>query len=223
MKVLSKYSWILLLLFSSIFANEEKRIDFETRKFTNAQKKEIEINNKKNILLQSFDNQYPPLVYNHYIHNLIGISALGDYLIIEDGSQWKIKKGYEQEAFLWQEKDPIMIVMNDSYISSYFGYKYKMLNARTNTTIEVKLFLGPVLDNSYTLQIVALNAITHEIILSDNTLWQCDPSQYDLFNKWAPGDAIIVGTNVKGWFNNSYENLLININLLQEIKANRLE
>ncbi|KKL67463.1 hypothetical protein LCGC14_2134770, partial [marine sediment metagenome] len=57
----------------------------------------------------------------------------------------------------------------------------------------------------------------------DNSLWQLDPSQKKLLLKWIATDGIIIGTNAKGWFNNSYENLLINVNMLQEIKANRIE
>lgn len=233
MKILINYLSAFALLFSSIvFADNEERIEPGSRKLSEEQKKEIEdiqkrqnhSNIKKDQIPGVYDNQYPPLIYSHYIHNLVGISALGDYLIIENGSQWTIKPGYANEVFSWREKDPIMIEMNDSFISSYFcGYKYKMVNARTNTAIEVKLHLGPMLNNPYTLQIAALNPITHEIILTDNSLWQCDPLQYYLFEKWLPGDGIIVGTNIKGWFNKTYDNMLINVNLLQEIRSNRVE
>ncbi len=232
MKTLSKYLLTLTILFSSyVFADEEKRIEPGCRKLTEEEKKEIEklekqdhkSTNKKQ-LPAVVDNQYPPIIFTHYIHNLIGISALGDFVIIEDGSQWTIKPGYAQEAFSWRENDPIIITLNDSFMSSFlYGFKYKMINAKTNSSVEIKLQLGPILNNPFTVQVAALNPLTYQVILTDNSLWQCDPSQYSIFNKWLPGDGIIIGTNVKGWFNSSYENLLININLLQEIRSTRVE
>ena len=107
--------------------------------------------------------------------------------------------------------------------SFLYGYKYKMINARKNISVEVKLYLGPLLKNPYTLQVLAINPITFEILLSDQSIWKCDPSQYYLFDKWLAGDGVIVGTNVKGWFNSCYDNLLINVNLLNEIRSNKVE
>jgi len=232
MKTLIKYICLTMFLFSCALFADDERIEPGSRKLTEDQRKEvdekqkqeIETVKKKNQVPSISKNQYPPLIFNHYIHNIVGISALGDYLIIEDASQWNIKAGDADEAFCWREKDPIMILINDSFISStFYGYKYKMVNARTNTAIEVKLHLGPLLDSPYTLQVAAMNSLTFEIILTDNSLWQCDPSQYYLFDKWLPGDGIIVGTNTKGWFNKSYDNLLINVNLLQEVRSKRIQ
>lgn len=231
MKTFSKYLAIITIFLSIATFADDNRIDAGSRQLTDEQKKEFleqekkELTNeKKELSTTIYDNQYPPLIFNHYIHNLVGISVLGDYLIIEDGSQWNIRASYADEAFSWREKDPIMIVKNNSFFSSYFhGFKYKMVNARTNTAIEVSLHLGPILENPYTLQVAAINPTTSEVILSDNSLWQCDPSQKSLLDKWIATDGVIIGTNSKGWFNNTYENILINVNMLQEIKANRKE
>lgn len=230
MKTSSKYLLGLLIVASSlIFADEEKRIEPLSRRLSEDQIKEIQNIEKEKSpsqkkLLGFFDNQYPPLVFDQYVHNLSAVSILGDYLIIEDGSQWSVKPGCADEIFTWKEKDPVFIILNDSFISFHLrGYKYKMINKRKNTCAEVKLYLGPLLNNPYSLQILSLNPITLEVMLSDNSIWKCDPSQYYLFDKWLAGDGIIVGTNVKGWFNASYNNLLINVNLLEEIRSNRIE
>lgn len=232
MKALTKYlAMIAVLLTTYSFSNNE-RIDVGSRELTENEKKEIFaqenqefLSSEKNDLSPTiYNNQYPPLIFNQTTHNLVGVSVLGDYLIIQDGSEWKIKPGYSKEAFSWKEQDPVMIIKNDSFFSSYFnGYKYKMVNARKNTAIEVKLQLGPILDNPYTLQIAAINPTTQEVILSDNSLWRLDPSQRKLLAKWIATDGIIIGTNVKSWFNNSYDYILINVNMLEEIKANRIE
>lgn len=233
MKTLTKYLMVIFLLTSTTIFADETRAEPGSRKLTEEQKKEIEqkqkqeiVSNQKNFqnLPPYIDNQYPPLVFDHNIHNIVGLSVLGDRLIIEDGSEWKIKPEDIQEVSYWKETHPILIVMNESFFSSYFqGFRYKMINAKTNTSIEVKLHLGPILQNKYTLQVAAINPSTCEVIFTDNTLWQCNPSEYYLLDKWLIGDTIIVGTNTRGWFNNTYDNMLINVNLLQEIKANRVE
>ena len=234
MQTLTKYFTIAAIFLTTTFAfaNDADRIEVGSRALTENEKKELLEQEKKEFLSSEkkelsptiYDNQYPPLVFNHYTHNLVGISVLGDYLIIEDGSQWNIKYGSSKAAFSWKENDPIMIVKNNSFYSSYFnGYGYKMVNTRTGSAIEVKLHLSPILDNPYTLQVAAINPTTSEVILSDNSMWQLDPSQKKILMKWIASDVIIVGTNSKGWFNNSYENILINVNMLQEIKANRVE
>lgn len=233
MKTLTKYLMVSFLLISITIFADDTRAEPGSRKLTEDQKKEIEQKQKESITTSKknyqnlppyIDNQLPPLVFDHNIHSIVGLSVLGDRLIIEDGSEWKIKPEDIQEVSYWKETHPIMIVMNDSFFSSYFqGYRYKMVNVKTNTAIEVKLHLGPILQNQYTLQVAAINPHTCEVIFTDNTLWQCNPSEYYLLDKWLVGDAIIVGTNSRGWFNNTYDYMLINVNLLQEIKANRVE
>lgn len=217
-----------ILLASLVFASTY-RIDSGTRVLSEQEKKEILDTPQNEVLVtkqytNAISNQIPAIAIAHHTHFITSLSVLNDFIIIEDGSEWSVKPAYANEITTWYNNDPILIYINDSFISSFFqGYKYKMYNSRTNTTIEVKIHLGPVLNNPYTLQIAALNPRTYEVVLSDNSLWQCNPSEYKLFNKWLPGDGIIVGSNVKGWFNTTYDNILINVNMLEEIKANRLE
>ena len=189
------------------------------------QEKQKNSSEEKLSFFQPNYNQYPAIVFNSCTHNLVGVSVLGDYLIIQDGSEWRIKPGYS-DIFSWKENHPIVIIENNSFYSSYFhGYHYKMINVQTNADVEVKLHLGPILENPYTLLVAAINPSTCEIILSDNSLWQLDPSQRKLWSKWLVSDGIIVGTNVKGWYNNSYDNILINVNIKDNpnIRANRAE
>lgn len=163
------------------------------------------------------------LIFNQSIHHLSSIAQ--DSVEMEDGSIWGIKSGAYSILQDWKSSDPILIIINDSFISSYFlGYKYKMINAENNTSIAVKLNLGPVLTNPKTLLVQTIDLDTNEVVLSNNTLWQCDSSDHFLLEKWLPSDAIIIGSNSKGFFyNRKYDNILINVNMLQEIKANRIK
>ena len=157
METLTKYLIAIAIFLTTTFAfANDDRIEVGSRQLTENEKKELleqekqefVSSEKKDFYPTIYDTQYPPLVFNHYTHNLVGISVLGDYLIIEDGSQWNIKYGSSKEAFSWKENDPIMIVKNNSFYSSYFnGYGYKMVNTRTGSAIEVKLHLSPILDN----------------------------------------------------------------------------
>ncbi|NGX62966.1 MAG: hypothetical protein KR126chlam6_00370 [Candidatus Anoxychlamydiales bacterium] len=230
MKAITKYLMIILLFaLSTTFANETraevgsyKLSKEEIKEMLKQEEKEISIsqNNKNPFRLE---NSYPPLILNHFTHNIIGVSVLGDYLVIEDGSQWKIRTGYAKEAFLWKEDQPILVVKNDSYLSYFHGYRYKMINIKRNTSIEVALNLGPILENQKTLLIAAINPTTCEIILTDNSLWKCDPSQKSLLAKWESIQAIVIGTNKKGWIKSPYDNILINTPRLEEIRATRIE
>jgi len=210
---------IAFFISSSLSAEEINTLELGSRK--NLEKSN---ENMQGARFSLFKNSYPPVVLK-YAHNVVAVSGFGDYLVIEDGSEWGVKDCYKNEIFSWKEQDSILITLNDSFFSIYFqNYKYKMINTRTNTSIEVKILLGPELDNLNTLQILSLNPYTNEITLSDNTVWKCDPAQFSLFANRPPGDCIIVGTNIKGYlFNRDYDNIFINVNLLKEIKCKKIQ
>jgi len=230
MKALTKYLMIILLFaFSTTFA-DETRAEVGSNKLSKEEIKEMLKQEEKEIAFSQnnqvpygYENPYPALIFNHCTHNIVGVSVLGDYLVIEDGSQWQIRPGYAKEAFLWKEEHPILIVKNDSFTSYFHGYTYKMINVKRNTAIEVYLDLGPILENQNTLQIAAINPTTCEIILTDNSLWRCDPSQRSLLVKWESKHGIIIGTNKKGWFKSPYDNILIDVYRLEDIRATRVE
>ena len=233
MNTLFKYITIFSLLISLAHAEGERRGEAGSRKLSQEEKKEIfeikkqDFQKNENIKTkQSFASNYlPPVIYDNDAHNICAIALKGNHVDIEDGSRWIVKPGYRNEALSWDETDPIAIVRNDSFIASYFlGYTYKMINTYTKTYIEVKLHLGPLLDNPLTLQVKNINTISDEIVLSDNSYWQIDSSDSALFNKWLIGDTIIAGTNENpGWFHRSYKNILINVNLLEDVRAKRLD
>lgn len=157
MKIKFIYTIIISLIFTSNL--------FSIQEINSLDQKKIEKHGTKNFCNANTYQEYPPLIFDNYVHNLTGISALGDYVIIEDGSQWKIDIRDYNEAYSWKSTDPILISLNDSFISSFFyGYKYKMTNLKTNTYIEVKLNLGPILTNPLTLFISSINYYSNQVI-----------------------------------------------------------
>ncbi|MFA6119045.1 MAG: hypothetical protein WCT85_06760 [Parachlamydiales bacterium] len=229
MKFITKFIFsISLLLATQIFS--EERIDVNSRplseqeikEISEKQKTESEGTNQKDEF-NTRNPYYSHLIFNISTHSITNIND--DSLTIEDGSEWKIRPIHINEVLSWGIKDPILIVLNDSFISSYFyGYKYKMINAEKNTSIDVKLNLGPLLNNPKTLKVLAIDFESNEITLSDATLWKCNNTDLYMLQKWLKDDGIIVGTNTKGYlFNRSQENILINVNMLQEIRVSRLK
>ncbi|MFA6119046.1 MAG: hypothetical protein WCT85_06755 [Parachlamydiales bacterium] len=229
MRYLTKLLFALAFLIAFNLYPED-RIESGSRHLSEKENEEL-LEQQKNTVDSDCYKEYPynytnkllPLIYNQWTHKITGVSVLGDYLVIEDGSEWKINPQHSYIAFSWRETDPILIVVNSSFFSSYFyGYKYKMINAKTDEQIEVKLDLGPVLGNPSTLQITEVNFLSKEVSLNDNSIWKLSPSQGYILEKWLPGDGIIVGTNTKNW-RNHYENILINVNMLTEIKCNKVK
>ncbi|OGN65521.1 MAG: hypothetical protein A2888_00570 [Chlamydiae bacterium RIFCSPLOWO2_01_FULL_28_7] len=228
MKGLLKYITILFITFS-LFSNEtQERVPLGNRKLSEEELKELYSSeeNSFNEKRTNFNDYkiYPDLIFNTETHNVEAISVTGDYLVIEDGSEWRIKPYYSAEIFNWALSDPIYIIENDSFLSYWFGgYGYKMINKRRNTYIEVKISQAPRLDSPYLLLVKYIDPMNKEIILSDNSVWSIDTSQSSLFYKFLENDAVIVGRNIKhGWFY-SYENILINVNMLQNLRANRVK
>ena len=219
--------YTLFALLAAPSFSEEKRIEPGSRQLSEEelkihesfQKKETSEKNELRVL-----EYYPPVVYDTDIHNFSAISVLGDYVVLEDGSGWKIRPGYESEAFSWKEFDPIVITENDSVVSSWFhGYNFKMTNLNTNKYIETKLFLGPLLDNPNTLQVVSIDPYYKEVGLSDNSFWKVDSSDFYLLDKWLIGDGIIIGRNYRKRWHSTSDKILINVNLLKTVKCHRVQ
>ncbi len=217
------FNFLFLLIFLStfVYANDSMRVENSSRQISEEKmetflKQRIEELSLSNNTIQknAWPNQtyLPPLYLPHGRHNIIGISGLGDSVAIEDGSIWKIRSGYYEEALSWRDEDSIIIVPNKVWFSWFNSYNYKMINQNTNTFIEVKLHLGPLLDNPYTLQVISISK--NEIILSDNTRWTVRYSDRDLLNDWLLEDGVIVGSDFTiKWFSSSLETILINVNM----------
>jgi hypothetical protein len=172
----------------------------------------------------SLVDRYPPLLFDSLNHNLVAISALKDYIVIEDGSQWKINPAFLSELSNWKENDPILLTKNDSFFTSWFSdYNYRMYNVKRETYVEVNIDLGPILENPHTLQVVAIKPNENQIILSDSSLWQLDPSKESILQKWQIKDGIILGKPSSSWFYSKYDTFLLNVETLLEIKAKRIQ
>jgi hypothetical protein len=201
----------------------------ENEQYLNIQKKDFNQlikSHKKNFNNPNFSEDLPPLIFSHPLHKIYGVKADGSEVIIEDESSWKVKKGYEKEVLNWASNDAVVIVQNDSYISTWFyGYDYKLINKTRNIAVEAKLNLLPKLPqyNPYAIVVTYFDPIRYELYLSDDTIWKIDPYDYPLLSKWLIGDSIIVGSNLYKKWNSNQEFILINACIKKSIKADQVQ
>ena len=195
-----KETFILFLLFPFYIFSDSQNYQYEK---------------KQSDLPIIADRSFPITIINNSIHSIVGISQIGDYIMLEDGSKWHLNKKNLSDAFLWNEQDPVIIFEND-YIRSWFsGFKYKMINRANNGYIEVNLIQGPDPDNICSLKIKNLNS--NQLLLSDESIFECDLTQKDLLEKFQTDDLVIVGCNKK-----DFDTIILNIRLNETIKANRI-
>ncbi|NGX56655.1 MAG: hypothetical protein K1060chlam5_00898 [Candidatus Anoxychlamydiales bacterium] len=231
MKNLKKLLLIAILTSSFAFANEEDEraksnevSKEDTKLFQKARKEEMEVVFNETKEKKYNPSNLPPLVFSHPLHQLFEVKADGSAIVIEDESVWRIRNGYQKEVLKWTMSDPIILVQNDSYVSSWiYGYNYKMINKNTNTAVEVKLHLLPKLNNPYILFVSYIDPIRKEVGLSDGTFWKIDSSQFYLINKWELNDSVVVGSNLyKRWYSNQ-ECILINVAIRSDVRADQVE
>jgi hypothetical protein len=160
----------------------------------------------------------PQIYYPSFCHQLSAISCLGDSLEMEDGSVWSVNPADSKKIFLWSTLDPLVI----SPVKNLFSYySYKIQNLATNEFIEVDLKLSPVIDSEYSHQILSIDFISCEVILSDNSVWNFNVNDAYKYKKWAIGDLIIIGMNEKS-FLYSEEFILVNANMNNYCTVNAL-
>lgn len=146
----------------------------------------------------------------HYIH---GISCYGEQVELEDGSVWQVCSCDRYKISSWDSRDPITITQNTSWFSSH---AYRLINQFTGSSVEVNLYLGPIMNGPYTHYI---NWIDYygAVMLTDGSQWQISSRDLSVFRCWAYDDTIIVGTN-SGW-DGSCNAILINVTMNNFVRA----
>ncbi len=173
-----------------------------------------------NICGYLFD-EYPPLYYPASTHSLIGVSALGDSVELEDGSVWKICRYDGYKALGWRSNDPLTITQNHQWFSRY---AYRIVNENTGVCLEANLFLGPLAYGKHTMYITGIDRMSGELIVTNGSgesiHWEISANDFDLFQNWALADAVIIGQN-SGW-DSECEALLINVNMNVSVRARQV-
>ncbi|MDE3046122.1 MAG: hypothetical protein KGJ02_05715 [Verrucomicrobiota bacterium] len=151
-------------------------------------------------------DQYPSFYFPSSCHWIVAVSAVGDSMELEDGSQWKVNSYDSYKTLTWRANDPLMLTQNTRWFSSY---NYRLVNRNTGSSIEVNLFLGPTKGGEYTKYITLIDFAQGIVLLTDNTHWEISSSDAKLLREWLVGDPVIIGYN-SGW-DSSKESILINV------------
>lgn len=168
----------------------------------------------KAIQTGAFSDKFPPVFFPYNCHSISAISALEDFIALEDGSIWGVNPSLIQNIASWKESDQLLIYPNSSFFSKY---KYVIHNKTLGQTVEVTMTMGPLVNGNFSLRILAINFAKGEVLLQDNSKWTICSSDKYILEKWIVGDYIIVG-NSNSWFC-PLKNILINVNTYNHVRA----
>lgn len=163
---------------------------------------------------ESIFKSYPPVYFSPAVHCLKAISAFGDSLTIEDGSQWVVSANDAPKILNWGSQDLILITQNHRWFSKY---KYKIVNQNSGASVEANLNLGPIDDGNHAPCVIAIDTTRGELVLSNNSRWQISSYDSANFEDWRLNDLIIIGFN-SGW-DSGCPGLLINVDMNHCVRA----
>ncbi len=221
-KKVALFCGIACIVMGSLLADavqEEERVACGTREATQIEKiqlrearikhmqeeKEEGTYGEEEMQSRSVDLAEKGSLWRSYSGAMHWVNVVGDYVEIEDGSQFLISSWDAWRTLGWYPTDVVVIAPNSNY---YSIYDYEMHNLTTLDVVECDLLSGPYYYSPYRLEIVGIDYLLDEVILSDGTLWDISLWDWDIVNSWFLGDSIIVGVN------DSYINpyILINVN-----------
>ncbi len=147
-------------------------------------------------------------------------------LKIEDGSEWIFDQSEEQRLESWTPGDTIVISPKQQ-MPWGSNYPYVMSNKTAGTSIDVKLFTGPIAYGTQTSWVIGKDPNLGHIYLinaqGDRTVWEVSATDMSLFQDWKVNDAVIIGENDSYlWWFSAYSNILINVNMNHNVRAKQV-
>lgn len=150
-------------------------------------------------------------IHNDTYYHVISYTANGDEVQLHDASLWSVHYSYRQTVLRWAQSDNIVI---KPYASCFSSCKWVLHNHTQQQIAEVNLISPPLPMGAYTFRIVNIEPYSRMVLLSDNTLWQVDPSDSN-FPYWQIGQRVLVGLN-NHWRTAPFCNILINVDMYYE-------
>lgn len=139
----------------------------------------------------------------------------GEYIQIQDGSEWQINPRDSFKLQRWKSGDKIEIVLNNGYFANK-EYTYYISNSDHGSSIQVNLFASPIVTNPYTHRLYTFDRAHNKICLEDGSRWQIAKEDLGIFETWNGGDLIII---VRENFWLSWRHLLLNANQGEYVPA----
>lgn len=157
------------------------------------------------------EDAYLYRVHNDAYYHLVAFSDNGDVIQLHDASKWSVHPSERLTVLHWVQTDNIFIKPCTSWFSSY---KFVLFNHTLQQSVEVNLIDPPLPMGAQTFRIVNIEPYSKKIQLSDNTIWQMDPSDSN-FYYWQIGQRIVIGLN-NHWSVNPFVNIFINVDLYDQ-------
>ncbi len=144
---------------------------------------------------------------------------------LDDGAIWRaVNSSSAYEITHWRTNDPLVI--HPTFVPNWSGGRYYLLNERLNSLAVVELSAGPVLNRATNSQLTYIDYATGVIQIQDgagrSSYFRLDYTDRAIYQKWRPGQSIILGSNedcYAGWFS-SYQYILINVESNTYARAN---
>lgn len=129
------------------------------------------------------------------------ISKKGEFIQLEDGSQWKVRNRHQKYVKRWNAGDAVVIEA-----SSFFTWStYKLVNHTRNESADVEL-IEPLVNGSYSHWIAEIHPFNGYLRLQDGSIWRMSSKE---LMQWRVNDDVIVALN-KDWFSGHYSYMLVN-------------
>lgn len=129
------------------------------------------------------------------------ISGKGDFIQLEDGSQWKVRHRHYSTVKRWGAGDAILIETG-----KYFTWSaYKLVNYSRGEFVDVEL-IEPVCNGLLSHWITEINLYEGYLRLQDGSIWRMSASE--LLN-WSVNDDVAIALS-KDWFSSHCSYVLIN-------------
>jgi hypothetical protein len=129
------------------------------------------------------------------------ISPKGDFIQLEDGSQWKVRHRYYRTVKRWSPNDAILIETGKFFTWS----AYKLVNYTRGEFVDVEL-IEPMRSGALSHWITEINVYDGYLRLQDGSIWRM--SANELLN-WNVNDDVVIALS-KDWFSSHSSYVLIN-------------
>lgn len=139
--------------------------------------------------------------YPHATLAPYAISPKGDFIQLEDGSQWKVRHRHYRTVKRWSPTDTILIETGKFFTWS----AYKLVNYSKNEFVDVEL-IEPTSNGALSHWITEINVYEGFLRLQDGSIWRM--STNELLN-WRVNDDVVVALS-KDWFSSHSSYVLIN-------------
>ncbi len=135
---------------------------------------------------------------------------------LDDGAIWRaVDSSSAYQITHWRTNDPLVI--HPTFAPGWSGGRYYILNERLNSIAIVELSAGPILNRATNSQITYIDYSSGVVQIQDGagraSYFRLDYADRTNFQKWRPGQSVILGSNADcyaGWFS-SHQFILINV------------